>query len=71
MLNKYVPRWVIHVQNDKYSVHQLKSGGSFMCLKKVAALSERRSSRGRILFVTVYSIKRKGTDPHQKGQEKG
>ena len=45
--------------------------GSLMYLKKVAALSERRSCRGRIPSVTVYNIKRKGTDPRQKGQEKG
>ena len=38
--------------------------------KWLSALSERRSCRGRILFVTVYKIKRKGTGPHQKGQEK-
>ena len=44
---------------------------SLMCLKKVAALSERRSCRRTILFVTVYNIKRNSTDPHQKGQEKG
>ena len=31
----------------------------------------KRSCRGRILFVTVYNIKRNGTDPHEKGQEKG
>ena len=42
-----------------------------MILQKVATLSERRSCKGRILFVTVYNIKRKGTDLHQKGQEKG
>ena len=43
--------------------------GSFMCLKKVAALLERRNCRGRILSVTIYNLKRKGTDPHPKGQE--
>ena len=73
--DQYVGKEVVHLSLPTLLLFSLTIGRTVaeLCAWRTGLHCQREGAalRGRILFVTGCIIKRKGTDPCQKGQEKG